>query len=242
MPRPVLSEWNHPGSRERFIERIVSLAEVLLAALFGSILAQGAFVILNLSPFGTVWLLFLYLMGETAATLLLIALVLRARHESWSSLGLTSAGISRALGNGLLLVPALFAATCLVALFFRVLLPAYSSTGNPLLEMVRTPLDLGLFLVTSLLAGGVKEEVQRAFILVRFERHLGGTAVGLTVWSVFFALLHQVQGVDKAVAAGVLGFLFGLLYVRSRRLAGPIAAHAAYDVITLLAFWTFFRS
>jgi membrane protease YdiL (CAAX protease family) len=108
--------------------------------------------------------------------------------------------------------------------------------------MVRTPLDLGLFLVTSLLAGGVKEEVQRAFILVRFERHLGGTAVGLTVWSVFFALLHQVQGVDKAVAAGVLGFLFGLLYVRSRRLAGPIAAHAAYDVITLLAFWTFFRS
>ena len=56
-----------------------------------------------------------------------------------------------------------------------------------------------------MVAGGLREEVQRAFILHRFERHLGGAAIGLVVFSVAFGLGHLVQGRDAAVITGLLG-------------------------------------
>jgi membrane protease YdiL (CAAX protease family) len=45
--------------------------------------------------------------------------------------------------------------------------------------------------------------------------------------------------VDNAVAAGLLGLLFGILYLRRGSLTGPIAAHAAYNLLTLAVYWTF---
>ena len=64
-----------------------------------------------------------------------------------------------------------------------------------------------------------------------------GVVVGLSLWSIFFALGHVVQGVDSAAGAGILGLLFGLLYLWRRNLIAPMVAHALFDVITLVAVW-----
>ena len=94
-------------------------------------------------------------------------------------------------------------------------------------------------ILSSLYVGGLKEELQRAFVLTRFEENLGGVAVGLGLWSLFFAFGHVIQGLDNAVAAGVLGLLFGVLFIRRRSVTGPIVAHASYDILTLLVYWKF---
>ena len=125
------------------------------------------------------------------------------------------------------------------------------------------PGDLVLFLMSSVYVGGIKEEIQRAFILDRFERYLGpillwpflpfvnrsisgkeelghrlGAGIGLIVWSILFAVGHAVQGVDSAAGAGVLGLLFGLLYLWRRNLIAPMVAHALFDITTLLIVWS----
>jgi membrane protease YdiL (CAAX protease family) len=66
--------------------------------------------------------------------------------------------------------------------------------------------------------------------------------LGLVLWSLFFAYGHVMQGIDNAAGAGVLGFLFGVLYIWRRNLVAPIVAHAAYDVTTLLIYWCFIKT
>ena len=57
-----------------------------------------------------------------------------------------------------------------------------------------------------MIAGGVREEVQRGFILHRFEQYLGGGARwASSCYSVLFGLGHLEQGWDAAIATGVLG-------------------------------------
>ena len=165
-------------------------------------------------------------MLETSLTLSIILILLWTGGRSLRDLGWAKRGWWKESLAGVSVVPLLFGATFLVGFLFPIFLPQYVSESNPLLEMIQDGTDLGLLLLSSVLVGGIKEEVQRAFIL----------------WSVFFGAGHSFQGVDFAVAAGVLGLLFGLLYLWRGHLAAPIVAHALYDVVTLLIFWGLLRS
>jgi membrane protease YdiL (CAAX protease family) len=80
-------------------------------------------------------------------------------------------------------------------------------------------------------AGGVREELQRAFLLQRFERHLGGATVGVVVLSVAFGLGHLLQGYDAALATGVLGAFWAIVYLRRRSSVAPIISHAGFNSI-----------
>lgn len=234
-----------PSPPSRFAalhDRLATLTEVVTVALLGSVFVQGLFVLSGLSPMTSARLLAVFMWLEASFTLLLITLLLRARRRNWRDLGWTAQGWKREAGLGILVVPVLFVFTLLIGVLFQKFLPQYVSEKNPLLEMIKTQGDLALFLASSVFVGGLKEEVQRAFILRHFERNLGGIWTGLFVWSIVFALLHQVQGVDKAAGAGVLGLLFGLLYISRKKLTSPVVAHALYDISTLVMFWSIMRS
>ena len=99
---------------------------------------------------------------------------------------------------------------------------------------MRTPFDAAIFGVVVILAGGVREELQRAFILHRFEQRLGGAWVGLVVFSAFFGALHVSEGVDAAVAIGVLGLFWGVVYIKRRSAILPLVNHAGFDVLQVL--------
>jgi membrane protease YdiL (CAAX protease family) len=105
---------------------------------------------------------------------------------------------------------------------------------NPFEPLIRTTRDAGLFSVIAIVAGGLREEAQRAFLLRRFSTHLGGPAVGLALTSVAFGAGHLVQGFDAAVATGLLGCAWGLLYLRRQSAVGPIVSHAAYNSAQVL--------
>src|SRR6202040_833361 len=71
---------------------------------------------------------------------------------------------------------------------------------NPLQELLRSPRDAWLFALVVLVAGGIREEIQRAFLLHRFEQWLGGGTIGVVVTSAAFGAGHIIQGVDAMIA------------------------------------------
>jgi uncharacterized protein len=155
---------------------------------------------------------------------------MHARGETMRALLLGRRSVGREAWFGIALVPALFLAVGVTLLALRRLFPwLHNVPANPFEHLMRTGLDAGLFSVVAIVAGGLREEVQRAFLLRRFATHLGGPAVGLTVTSVAFGAGHLVQGFDAAVATGLLGFAWGLMYLRRRSAVGPVVSHAAYN-------------
>ena len=91
------------------------------------------------------------------------------------------------------------------------------------------------------IAGGVREEVQRAFILRRFERWLGGAAVGVVVASAAFGAGHALQGGDAVVATALLGAFWGVVYLRRRSIVAPMISHAAFDLLQVGLFFVIDR-
>jgi uncharacterized protein len=136
---------------------------------------------------------------------------------------------------GLLLVPLVFAVVALLALLIQDLAPWLRNVPeNPLAALITGPASLAIMVVVVALAGGVREEIQRAFILHRFEQHLGGAIVGLVVFSAAFGAGHLLQGRDAAIMTGTLGLLWGVVYLRRRSVVAPMVSHAAFNVIQVL--------
>ena len=82
--------------------------------------------------------------------------------------------------------------------------------------------------------GGFREEMQRAFVLHRFEQYLGGAAVGLIVFSIGFGLGHALQGWDATVMTGILGAFWGIVYLRRRSFVAPLVCHAVFNLVEVV--------
>lgn len=104
---------------------------------------------------------------------------------------------------------------------------------NPLQGLLGNARDAAIFAALVVIAGGVREELQRAFILHRFERYLGGATVGIVLSSLGFGAGHLVQGIDAAIATGLLGAFWGAGYVRRRSVIAPAVSHSAFDLLQI---------
>jgi membrane protease YdiL (CAAX protease family) len=180
-----------------------------------------------------------FLLLESLFALGFLRLILKSHHETLQDLWLEWSEWKVNIFVGIAMVPVLFAVNELIAYFFLLYLPKYVSGPNPLLEIVHTPMDLALFLISAIIAGGIKEELQRAFILNRFRNHLGGAKVGMVLWSIVFGAGHYMQGFQAVVTAGLFGFIFGIVYLVRRNLIAAIVAHGLYDISVLLGYWFF---
>lgn len=230
--------------RKSILDRIQALFEVLLVSgLLSSLLAGLIFYpfqgrkLPNLLE--SVTTLSGFLLLESFIALLILIVILKARREKIAVLGFCRRRWKAHTVTGLALVPLLFLMNGLVALLFRTYFPQYYLQDNPLIQVIRTPQQLALLIFSALVAGGFKEELQRAFILTRFRVYLGGSGLGLVLWSICFGMGHYVQGVQGIVTASLYGFVFGVLYLRSGSLIAPIVAHSAYDSLALLIYWFF---
>ena len=144
---------------------------------------------------------------------------------------------------GVLLIPIALGIALVVILTVQRFAPSlHNVENNPLQGLLRSPRDAWLFALVVVVAGGVREEVQRAFLLHRFEVWLGGSTVGLVVTSLAFGAGHfQLQGVDAGIATGLLGAFWGLIYLRRRSSVAPIVSHAGFDLIQIVPFLGGFR-
>jgi len=177
-------------------------------------------------------LMAMLMLFDTALSALLIRVFLEMSREDSRTVFL---GPRRPLGEilrGLALVPVVIVGLAALTLALRKLLPwVHNVPENPMLAFMRTPFEAAIFIVVVILGGGIKEELQRAFVLHRFERYLGGTRVGLAVFSVLFGSLHVTQGIDAAIVVGLLGLFWGILYVKRRSVVMSMVNHAGFDAV-----------
>lgn len=224
-----------------WLDRGQALFEVvLLAGVISSLMAAVPFSIGSsgrTSLLQDIHLMSAYVLLEAFITLVFLFLIMRAHGETLEWLGLSWKRWRSDILAGLAVIPLLLILNLVVSAVFQVLFPKYFLERNPLTELIRTPQDLVLFIVTALIAGGIKEEMQRAFILRRFQAYLGGAKIGLIIWSIVFALGHFVQGAQGMVAAGIFGLIFGIVYLTRGNLVAPMVAHGVYDTVALLGSW-----
>lgn len=167
-------------------------------------------------------------------TVLLLGLVFYFLHRSGESARALFVGTHPAaqeLVFGLLTLPLIFLLVLVVQLGIRVVAPfLHNVEVSPFAQLLSSPLMLAGFVALVLIAGGVREELQRAFLLHRFEQRLGGGAIGVMLTSAAFGLGHVVQGWDAAILTGLLGALWAVMYLARRSVIATMTSHAVFNV------------
>ncbi len=226
-----------------FAARVVAVIEVLLCSDYLTQWAlAGTLAALGFSPFlnGKLNVSFVVILSLGDAVLLigLILLMLYAHGERPRDvfLGRRSVASEAMLGAPLILV-ALGIGIVVLLSMQRYTPSLHTVPDNPLQDLLRSPRDAWLFALVVLVAGGVREEIQRAFLLHRFEVWLGGPVVGIVVTSAAFGAGHlRLQGADAAIATGLLGAFWGIVYLRRRSCVAPIVSHAGFDLMQIVQF------
>lgn len=136
---------------------------------------------------------------------------------------------------GLFSVPFVVALVLVLSLLIRVWMPTLRNVPiNPLEGMLGTQTGLLAFLFVVIVAGGLREELQRAFLLHRFRQGLGSAGLGLVVTSLAFGLGHTLQGWDAVILTGVLGATWGVIYLTRGSAIASIVSHSLFNTGELL--------
>ena len=238
-PAPVLSQAAPPSVGAR----TVALIEVLLCSDYPTQLVLGAtFATLGfrpLNPDGTLNIGFVAALSLIDAALLiaLIFAFLRARGENPRDVFLGKRPIFAEIRAGFPLTVAAYGIAVVVLVFVRGVAPWLRTVPeNPLQDLMQTPVHAALFAVVVVVAGGLREELQRAFVLRRFEQALGGRVVGVVVGSIGFGIGHVVQGADAVIATTLLGAFWAVVYLRRRSVVAPMVSHAGFDLLQIVQF------
>ena len=172
-------------------------------------------------------------------TVLLIGLVLSLLVLGGESPRRVLFGTRPTLGEvvrGLALVPWVFLLAAVVVLAIARWAP-WLVSPNPFETLASTRGEFVLFAIVAVIAGGVREEIQRAFILHRCEQRLGGAVVGVIGFGLLFGLGHGYQGWSVVIVTACLGTLWSLVYLARRSVIAPMVSHASFNLIQVLAFW-----
>jgi membrane protease YdiL (CAAX protease family) len=179
-------------------------------------------------------------LADTVILLSLICWLLLRRGESLRHVFLGDKPVAGEIGVGFLSLPVVIAlVVALMMIILRFAPTLRNVPQNPLEAFLGTQTGLAMFLVVVIVGGGVREELQRAFLLHRFRGDLGHPWLGVLVTSLAFGLGHTLQGRDAAIITGSLGALWGVIYIVRRSAVAPIVSHSLFNSFELLR--VFFR-
>ena len=223
------------------LERLGALIEVILCSGFPTqllvIAVVRGFGVAPLTADGLLVPRFVILVSLIDAVLVigLVFMLLRAHHESIRGVLLGRGRKLKEVALGLALIPVVFV---LVAIVLGLVLHYFpflrNVPTNPLQGLLKTRSDAIVFAFVAMFSGGVREEVQRGFIVHRFDGFLGGGLIGVAFYSVLFGLGHFEQGWDATIATGCLGAIWGLVYWRRRSIIAPVVSHAGFNLAQIV--------
>jgi membrane protease YdiL (CAAX protease family) len=177
---------------------------------------------------------------DTVVLLTLITWLLVRRGEAPGRVFFGERRIGGEVASGILSVPLVFVLVAILTIVIRRFAPSlHNVPDNPLEGLLGTQTGLVMFLFVAIVAGGVREELQRAFLLHRFRDDLGQPWMGVLITSLAFGMGHTLQGLDAAIITGSLGALWGVMYVLRRSALAPIVSHSLFNSAELLRL--FFR-
>ena len=174
---------------------------------------------------------------------LVIAGLMHAAGERIGDLGLRPPSLREALLVGVPLTLALFVVTNVV---LNTALSALLGGGSSrsIAHLFREPAQAPLWVLAAVIGGGWAEELERAFILTRFERRFGraGLVTGIVLSTLVFGIGHLYQGPAGAISAGFTGLVFALVFLRRRRVMDAMLLHAAFDLLGIAAAYALYAT
>jgi membrane protease YdiL (CAAX protease family) len=175
-------------------------------------------------------------LADTAILIVLMVVLERTHGESAWLLWRGRGPLTAEVAAGVWLVPLAVLIVAVLIGSIRTFAPWLHNVPENPFETLATDgaTAAALFGVVAIVAGGIREELQRAFLLQRFERHLGGATIGVLVLSTAFGLGHALQGWDAAIATGALGAFWAIVYLRRRSAVAPIISHAGFNSIEVV--------
>jgi len=234
------------GHAPRPADRLRSAAEVVLMSGYPTQFAIGLLLIgagldvrlpggdLSLRYVVALWSL------DAAAILALAVALSHARHEPLTTWLFGRRPAWREVWLGLAMAPVVFGLVVAGLAAVGALMPGLHNVPvNPFEQMIQSRWDAAALGAVAVVSGGFKEEVQRAFVLRRFEADLGGPWVGLVIFSLAFGAGHFLQGWDVGVVTTLLGLFWGVVYLKRRSIVAPAISHAGFNVAQIVQFLVF---
>jgi hypothetical protein len=101
--------------------------------------------------------------------------------------------------------------------------------------MVQTPRDAIIFTIVVMIAGGVRGSASAGSSCTGSTNTSAG-AHGCGGLQHAFGFGHVEQGWDAALATGLLGVIWGSIYVVRRSIVAPMVSHAGFNLLQLIKF------
>lgn len=172
---------------------------------------------------------------DTVLVIWLMRVFLEDSGDSAREVFFGQASIRREAGLGIIFTPLVLVGALAVVAALRVAIPSLHNVPvSPFDAFLTTPARALVFTFVVIVAGGVREELQRGFLLCRFEQRLGGMPLGLAIYSVVFGSAHYTQGWDIAIVTGLLGLFWGWLYLKRRSVVSAMVSHAGFNATQVL--------
>ena len=108
---------------------------------------------------------------------------------------------------------------------------------NPLQTWSQTRPDAAIFAFVVMIAGGVREEIQRGFVLRRFEQYSGrrrGRTRALQRRSSGWAIWNRDATWRWRPACSAP--FWGVVFLRRRSIVGPMVGHAGFNLAQVFKF------
>jgi membrane protease YdiL (CAAX protease family) len=219
-----------------FASRLPTFAQIIAVSGFPTQLLIAAILIVGvgMSPYSSEGLSLQFVATlsfiDTAVVALLILVFLRMGGEHSHTVFFGGRPIWPEFWRGLVFVPVLLMTVTAIVAGLRFIAPWLNTVPeNPLAAFMTNPFDAAIFTVMVILAGGVREELQRGFILHRWHQRLGSAWTGNLLFGLLFGALHIEQGYDLAVVIGLMGMVWGATYLRRRSVVAGMVNHAGFN-------------
>jgi membrane protease YdiL (CAAX protease family) len=230
------------ATRANATARLSAIFEILLCSGIPSQFALAyMFALAGFTPLVEGQLSFAYIttLLLVDATLLigLIFWLLRRQGERPFDVFVGSRPMTPEIILGIPLTAVVFLLAVVVLSTARIFIPSlHNVEENPLQQLIQTPIQALLLAIVGTISGGLREEIQRAFILHRFEQHLGGARVGLIIYSAIFGIGHSLQGWDAVLTTAILGAFWGYVYIARRSIIAPVVSHSGFNAAEIFVF------
>jgi membrane protease YdiL (CAAX protease family) len=237
------SPYHSPESSHHLASaRASAILEIVLCSGVPSQLALAyMFALAGFTPLDDGRLSFGYvatlLLLDATIMIALIFWFLRRHGEQPRRVFLGGRPVAHEIWLGVPMTAAVFLLAVVVLSTARLLIPwLHNVQENPLQQLIASPAQALILVVVATVGGGLREEIQRAFILHRFEQHLGGPRVGLALYSIVFGLGHALQGWDAVLTTAMLGAFWGYIYLSRRSIVAPVVSHSGFNAAEIVVY------
>ena len=173
---------------------------------------------------------FVLSLADTLLLLSLIVFLMVRRNERPAAVFFGDRPAAGEVRAGVVSFPLVIVVVVTLMVAIRRFVPSlHNVPENPLEGLIGTGANAWVFLLVVIVAGGIREELQRAFLLHRFRHDLGRPWMGLLITSLAFGLGHTLQGFDAAVVTGTLGAIWGAMYLTRGSALASVVSHSLFN-------------